>query len=84
MIRCESVKIWRFITTSREYSLSFSSDFTISGDETSYKNLNHEVQHVTVIDYLADPSLPAVNRKRVVLVGLNNTASHISEAQLAG
>ncbi|KAF8900532.1 hypothetical protein CPB85DRAFT_1418086 [Mucidula mucida] len=58
--------------------------FTLSGDGTSYKNLNYEVKHVTLTDYLADPSLPEAERKHVVLVDLSNTASHTSEAQLAG
>ncbi|KAF9023347.1 hypothetical protein BDZ89DRAFT_1192387 [Hymenopellis radicata] len=64
--------------------LNHAEHFTISGDGTSHKNLNYEVKHVTVTDYLADPSLPEAERKQVLLVGLDNTSSHTSEAQLNG
>ncbi|KAF9009735.1 hypothetical protein BDZ89DRAFT_1024791 [Hymenopellis radicata] len=63
--------------------INHAESLTISGDGTSYKNLNYEVKHVTLTDYLADPTLPEADRKRTMLVALENTASHTSEAQLA-
>ncbi len=57
-------------------------DFTISGNGTSHKNLNYKVKHITVTNYLADSFLPEAKREQVLLVGLDNTLSHTSEAQL--